>query len=610
MDSEEEYIRSDMENPTSYYGRILSDYSITCSIKDTAKNLAISTVKVRRVLITEGLWSSRSSKAVGDLYRQGYTVRQIADELFMTVKNVQAYIPYNRGIYGGTSRSDSAVWSVGYRERMRTAAEKQVNAASKMNAENQLHFGKGEKSQSTDRAEGRLGKAVDSEDWATCRQAKRDGSKNVATEDNLMNKEAGKKVTARPFPLSEKMEAPSSAHQIMKLHIEIVDDWLDEDGQAILNKYGRLKGKTISRDVLVPSEMTLHALHYAIQKLFGWQNSHLHHYSLPEGVFDKVTEKNFGKWARLCGVLFRFPCSDEGDLFWDDDYEEGVSFKTWLRMKYNGPYKYGGLGDYYMANVAEAKGFHERCTKIDIKEGFNMDSIREAERKGEVWKPKVLKTAAPEECTLEEISNTIVFDEDFNFLLERMPLREILGAETADMGIWMGELLKSVQALEARQEEGLLAYHELRSQKDTFNELGKKLARAWQEGRMNRQGLLECSNAGQVLDNMLKSFETDYSVHPTPVTDTINYRYDYGDNWKVRITCTEVCSDLSGFKKGKPVCVAADGFPVLDDVGGMRGFCEFLRTVNEGGPEEKKESREWARSLGWTGRMSKAENML
>ena len=53
-----------------------------------------------------------------------------------------------------------------------------------------------------------------------------------------------------------------------------------------------------------------------------------------------------------------------------------------------------------------------------------------------------------------------------------------------------------------------------------------------------------------------------------------------------------------------------DGMDLVDDVGGIRGFCKFLETINGPDPEEKKSYKEWAKSLGWTGRMSKPENIL
>ena len=74
-----------------------------------------------------------------------------------------------------------------------------------------------------------------------------------------------------------------------------------------------------------------------IQRAFGWQNSHLHEFRIPE---DRVTAICNGKaqmWKKLVGVVFRSPLMNEEDEFWKDDYNGG-SFKNWLRKKYTGPY--------------------------------------------------------------------------------------------------------------------------------------------------------------------------------------------------------------------------------------------------------------------------------
>lgn len=138
-----------------------------------------------------------------------------------------------------------------------------------------------------------------------------------------------------------------------------------------------------------------------------------------------------------------------------------------------------------------------------------------------------------------------------------------------------------------------------------------------------------------------------------PVTDTMYYEYDYGDGWCVKITVLDkyerkTNADLSNsgmfvvdimtakdqlnrfryFQDGqevseelrevlayvdakeRPRCTAADGLNVVDDVGGIGGFQEMLSTLEGDDPEEKESMREWARGMGWTGRMSKPENIL
>jgi hypothetical protein len=60
----------------------------------------------------------------------------------------------------------------------------------------------------------------------------------------------------------------------------------------------------------------------------------------------------------------------------------------------------------------------------------------------------------------------------------------------------------------------------------------------------------------------------------------------------------------------RPVLIASDGEMLVDDVGGIHGFSDFLQNINpelkgldpdekEEAKKEKKECLEWARSLGW-----------
>ena len=105
---------------------IIQSYKTTNSILDTAKAIGISTVKVRKVLITEDLWESDTSNRIGTLLEQGHTTEQVAELLCMSVKNVQAYMPYERGSYGGPEISGDAIRSSNYRNRMKKAAAMQV----------------------------------------------------------------------------------------------------------------------------------------------------------------------------------------------------------------------------------------------------------------------------------------------------------------------------------------------------------------------------------------------------------------------------------------------------------------------------------------------------
>jgi hypothetical protein len=128
-------------------------------------------------------------------------------------------------------------------------------------------------------------------------------------------------------------------------------------------------------------------------------------------------------------------------------------------------------------------------------------------------------------------------------------------------------------------------------------------------------------------DNLIRSYEMSLmglqvKVANEPFFKTIYYNYDYGDDWWIKITCDEIYTSIHDIpyapderleeivNKNKPLCIASDGMNVVDDCGGIYGFLRMLRTINGKDKDEARNMKEWARSLGWTGRMYKPENML
>ena len=157
----------------------------------------------------------------------------------------------------------------------------------------------------------------------------------------------------------------------VRLHLELKCDYLSDYQKRMLKRYGEsASGESITRDILIPSDMQLHNLHYAIQKLFGWQNSHLRSFYLPEDIYNKLTGGTVKGWSDLVGILFQPPSECEADVFWDDDYEKG-SLKVWLRKKYTGPYIYGGTMEYPEAARQDVKILLERFRMLEVRESFS-----------------------------------------------------------------------------------------------------------------------------------------------------------------------------------------------------------------------------------------------
>ena len=541
------------------YQQVIDDFKITGSVKKTAENVGTTLVRAQRILITEGLWSSPTSENVLRLHQMGKGVSEIAQELFVSEKTVQAYLPYIRTDkgYGGEDRSADAVKSDDYRKRMHLAAESQVSEEDM----------KKEKEEMGERIRNK--KIIEHDELEAVR---RERDKLIAAESL---KENISELTTEQLYNEHMVKQP----EVLKLKLSLSMEYVDDEDMEVLRKYGKVE-QGITREVLVPADITLHALNYIILRAFGWQNSHLHRFCLPKEAFQKLTggknqvdkydlveyDGKFNEWAKLCGIYFRYPCEDFEDIYWDDDYEEGQSIKTWFRKKYTGPYHYNGEWEHYSkANAAANRDMTEHS-------------------------------------------------------LEKLAIQDML----FDYQGGMDELLERIPLIEL----------------------------------MIPQGIKEDPEIKNKIKFLQKRQENEAKDLPVlPVAHEIIYSYDYGDGWDIRInlencyytengfdagkessmeggiiipvTDKQVLADKTAFDmnnqklgkamtlkvatvamKKKPVGLSVDGLSLMDDVGGIHGYIDFLRVIHGEDPDEKEDMKEWAKWMGWTGRMVKPENLL
>ena len=167
----------------------------------------------------------------------------------------------------------------------------------------------------------------------------------------------------------------------VRLHVELVDPYLSDHERRMLKRYGESStGNSISRDILIPGDMPLHNLHYALQRLLGWQNSHLRRFELPPEIYRELTDGTVRGWAALVGILFQTPSEAEQDVLWDDDYVDG-SINVWLRQKYTGPYIYDGYMEHPRHAQEDIMKLLNYFKMVDVKESFSEYYSRpEAER--------------------------------------------------------------------------------------------------------------------------------------------------------------------------------------------------------------------------------------
>ncbi len=610
-----------MDERDNLYEQIVAEYIKTGSVKQVVKNLGTNTIKVRRVLITEGLWESETSRNVGALYYEGKSVKEIAEILCMSEKNVQSYMPYTRGAYGGTKSSD-AERSVEYRNRKTNAADKQA-----MVTEGSTEEG----------FEPTMGKEIP--------------KSNIIDFEKVRKSKADKESETTGL-----IKMPA----VLKLRLELIepfygdmeDEGLGMEGEEKAAFLKNAKAKEgIIRDVLVSAEMNLHCMHYMIQKLFGWQNSHLHNYYLANKDFDMVTDgQKVEEYLNLCGTLFRFPGSELDDQFWDDDYDESVSIKTWLKSKYTYGFVDLAVENSYPRNRENVKEFRERFKK---------------------------KLKTKKDMTLNQLNDIIMFESGYNVLIESLLLRHLFVKSYSSYQNLPPELWRSFQkmmvdnkkeAYDAFEKEDPEAYEAMVDMLDELVELRKSVI-SFERGmhmghaaeikkkfkKTPEEIIAEMEQQIHMLEAILIKDIADGNPMPIPFADSIYYNYDFGDDWTVRITCVDAYASDQDFDwtspgmvnqetgerkmpttpikytdsdgnevskeeaerlsevylKAKPICVYADGLNVMDDVGGLWGYKDFLERIhNSDDPEEAAESKDWARWMGWTGRKTKAENIL
>ena len=532
------------------YEQIISERKDGKSIAEIAKKLHTTQVRVQRVLITEGLWTSKRTRQIAEMRMQGMSISEIAELLGKDEKTIQTFLPYSRGLYGRNETIES-VKSKDYRERMQAAATNMVKEEAEM------------QSLLVNRKQSVL------HDYSVHMKKSRDRALELQKDLFLSDKS----VYRVKFELCEGFYYGASS-----------DMGLEEEEREELLKYAKAE-RGITREVLIPGDMNLHALHYMIQSLFGWQNSHLHHFSISQDAFAQMTEGRFDKWTELCGKLFRFGTDDMEDLYWDDDYEPGISVKSWLKSKYRAPYIQKAYADSLEGNLEGIADFQKKFPDI------------------------------PMDIMLEDLNNRVVFEEDYNTLLEGLTLHELL------------PVFKELYYLYDYGDDWCVHISMIDKYDSKTNaDLQPSVAGGWfvpdimnEKDGLSKYRYFIDDGGNNIQKELEKQAEEkgapkkEYATTAEGEVYDISGLFDAVDN-RQQFKC-EVDEELRAQLavvdvKKMSICTKADGLNVMDDVGGISGLLDFYRIINGDDPDEKAEMREWARGIGWTGRMSKPEKMV
>ena len=340
---------------------------------EVARQLGITRAKVHKILITMDVIDSPLHRDIVELKDKGYDMDDIARVLGVSRPTVVINLPYEKVIYGSDAKSREALRVQDFRRRERIFMKSEVRRPTDLEIQ-LLRFQKTHPEFLAD-DEKRTGETTGSSEV----------EENISMLLPLFSEEESKLFAVRP--------------DVMRLHIELNEQFTDNQIRTLNNSGGVRYGNSISRDVLVHEDMPLHNLHYVIQVLFGFLNYHLHDFQLPEDALEKITDSKGANWLKLMGVLFKDPLRDSDMDFWDDDYSGG-SVRKYMRSKYTGPYVYCTPHESYQLCRKSARRIKvDDKTINEIRTRFDLNPFDLLER---IPIGEILSVSDPDYCCFDE----------------------------------------------------------------------------------------------------------------------------------------------------------------------------------------------------------------
>lgn len=112
------------------------------SMNSVAEEMSVTIIKLKRLLITGGFYSSATSRAVQRMMKDGKNMDQICAELNIRPSSFYANIPYSKGAYNLNEPSLCADQNVRYRERKKAVQQLQTSLSTGTSEEQKLSLWK------------------------------------------------------------------------------------------------------------------------------------------------------------------------------------------------------------------------------------------------------------------------------------------------------------------------------------------------------------------------------------------------------------------------------------------------------------------------------------
>ena len=508
---------------------VVSSYEETQSFKRTAAALHISTAKVRKALLTAGVWTNDTAEHIAELRTEhpDWTDEKISAYLHISLNAVQMYTPYKLGPYTGDG--PSAKRMAGYRERNRAQADSpdgnRKEVASQIKAVGQEQEQKEE--------------ADESDPWTDPHWREKTVAKDLAAGLPFSSFRHNPDPNAMPhvddqFFLDYRRVEHANYHDrsprllVMRILLSVNTDDMSVDELAMIEKdYGVKTGWT--RELIVPSGLSLHHFHYLIQRAFGFENKADHLYQFTPADFDSALnvagEGSLRDYCRLCGILFRFPFMNDEELYWDEDYNGKKSIRSWLKEKYQGGWD---------TNAGTGYGYADNQYRIWKWLGDKVPDIHVLAEALETYSDeemcaKLKELGAPEEYSIgEELDEAEVPESGqfpFNNVLENIHLEEILSLNPEPFYCISDHL----EEAESELLDNLLCLEEARETMEEAKRIYALLEKRMKSGYWDEDVLLVKKWREKAKEAAKKFVYVRGGASTLPVVRNLVYLYDFGE---------------------------------------------------------------------------------
>ena len=97
------------------------------SLREVAEAFGIAPIRMRKLLITAGVYSTTLSREIAAYMESGMSVEEIGRRTHLSRASVHSYIPYSKTVYKLPERSTDAERTILYRKRQNMVQEFQGN---------------------------------------------------------------------------------------------------------------------------------------------------------------------------------------------------------------------------------------------------------------------------------------------------------------------------------------------------------------------------------------------------------------------------------------------------------------------------------------------------